>query len=450
LDDEGRVPETSFSPSRVVLALLLTLTTLGFCCASSASASIQLGAYVAAPGQVGAPEDAAVMDDWAEAVGRRPDIVMDYSNFTDPVLTEREVENISSRGAVPLVSWQLFESGWSGPTVSLAAIAQGSYDDALIRAADEARSMPFREIMIRFGHEMNGNWYGWSGDPANFIAAWRHVVTVFRNQGADNVKWVWSPNVDNGSYPFDSYFPGDEWVDYVGLDGYNWGTGGQGVNQWQGLDQVFGSSYDDLARLSSRPVIITEIGCSESGGDKAAWIRDGFLKTIPNRFPRVRAVIWFNRDMEQDWRVESSRASLAAYREVVASTLYGGDVPPSDVPEVKRLRVAIGSGAARRERVRGGRVVFRLSDSASVTLSLATAAGSTVRGANLTVRRSAGRGSVGLRRLAGGHRLRAGVSYLVVATASSSQGIASRPRKTVFRVGRRESAAGIFSARRAR
>ena len=77
--------------------------------------------------------------------------------------------------------------------------------------------------MIRFGHEMNGDWYGWSGQPAAYVAAWRHVVSVFRGEGAANVKWVWSPNVDNGDYPFARYFPGDSWVDYVALDGYNWG-----------------------------------------------------------------------------------------------------------------------------------------------------------------------------------------------------------------------------------
>lgn len=442
------------------LALLLALTA-SLALAAGASASIRLGVYDAAQGEVGAPESAQTLDQYAAMVGRKPDIVMDYSNITDPLLTKTEVANLSSRGETPLVSWQLFQSGYSGPTIPLSQIAAGAYDGELRRAASEAKAMPFSEILIRFGHEMNGDWYGWSGDPANFVAAWRHVVSVFRAEGANNVKWVWSANVESGGkYAFSSYFPGDEWVDYTGLDGYNWGTAGIGTNRWESLSQVFSSSYARLTQLSSKPVIVTEVSSSEAGGDKAAWIREGFLKTIPQSFPRVNAVVWFDRNQEEDWRIDSSSSSLAAYREVVASSLYGGPNPapaaasaadggalaieavavtsssqPDAAPTAAAVPTVVSgtpktakkSGKAQRQRLS-----YKLSRRAKLKLTVHSPRGKTYR---MLVQRSSRSGRVSLQRLLHGHALRRG-TYRVTATAIGPDGSKSKPRHTAFKVRR--------------
>ena len=91
---------------------------------------------------------------------------------------------------------------------------------------------------------------------------------------------------------------------------------------------TFRTAYATITALSTKPVIVAETGSSETGGDKAAWIEESFFRTIPEQMPRVAAVIWFNDAKERDWRVNSSQASLEAWRRVVASTLYGGDQPP--------------------------------------------------------------------------------------------------------------------------
>lgn len=423
------------------LAAMLLAATLALALAGAARASatpIELGVYTASAGHLGAPEEAAALDGYAAAVGRNPDIVMDYSNITDPLLTPREISNLQARGETPLVTWQLYKSGWSGPTIPLAEIAAGNYDSYLRESAQLARSLPFQEVMIRFGHEMNGNWYGWSGDPSAYVSAWRHVVSVFRQEGATNVKWVWAPNVDNGSYPFASYFPGDEWVDYVGLDGYNWGTAGIGVNKWQSLEEVFSSSYDQITRLSARPVMITETSSSEVGGDKASWITQGFLHTIPEQFPRVRAVVWFDRSQEEDWRVASSDASLAAYRSVVANELYGGTAPapapqaPVVVTSVRVTTVPSGkAGKTKGSKVvsRHGRVLYRLSRPASVQISV-SAGGAAKRTIRIAAARK--RGSVGIARLIGGQRRRA--YRVVVSPIEGSAPAASHSRQATFHV----------------
>lgn len=418
--------------------------------ASAAGAPIKLGVYTAAQGQLGAPEDAAWLDNYAATVGRNPDIVMDYSNVTDPLLTQREISNLQARGETPLVTWQLFQSGYSGPTMSLDELAAGNYDSYLHKAAALAKTLPF-EVMIRFGHEMNGDWYGWSGNPTGYVNAWRHVVGVFRQDGATNVKWVWSPNVEyNGSYPFTSYFPGDSWVDYVALDGYNWGTAGQGPDRWESLYEVFASSYAKLTQLSSKPVIIAETSSSEAGGNKADWIRDGFLKTIPQKFPRVSAVLWFDRNAEEDWRINTSSAALAAYREVVASTLYGGNVaPPAETkepqPVVEELEITpvvpAAPSQARTPKKKVHRAVhvrgkgsYRVSPGVTSVKLRIKGPGLTGRMAKrtLTISNPKSHGTFQLSSLSGGRLLR-DRRYRVVAVAIRG-GSVSKPRGAHFRV----------------
>ena len=430
---------------RSVALLLAAATALVLVSSGQAAAApIKLGVYTASQGQLGAPEEAAALDGYAAAVGRNPDIVMDYSNITDPLLTSREISNLAARGETPLVTWQLFESGWGGPTIPLEAIAAGDYDGYLRRAAELAKTLPFDELMIRFGHEMNGDWYGWSGSPAAYVSAWRHVVTVFRQVGAANVKWVWAPNVDNGSYPFASYFPGDAWVDYVGLDGYNWGTAGIGVDKWQSLEQVFSSSYDQLTNLSSKPVMITETSSSEVGGDKAAWITRGFLHTIPERFPRVSAVIWYDRSQEEDWRVASSQASLDAYRAVVSSTLYGGTDPaprPEDSAPAVVKSVVVTSASAGGQTAKGhaktvgrrSRLVYRLSQPAKVRIEVHVRRPGGARSSRvLTIDRTQRRGSLGLSRLLAGRSVRRAACTVLVRAIDDDSAAASPPRRTGF------------------
>ncbi|MGN6698588.1 MAG: hypothetical protein ACTHMR_10540, partial [Thermomicrobiales bacterium] len=86
-------------------------------------------------------------------------------------------------------------------------------------------------------------------------------------------------------------------------------------------------SYAALVALTDKPLMISEIACTEDGGDKAAWIKQAFLADLPDLFPRVRAVVWFQERKETDWRVDSSPAALAAYRAVAASPHYHGHLP---------------------------------------------------------------------------------------------------------------------------
>ena len=110
---------------------------------------------------------------------------------------------------------------------------------------------------------------------------------------------------------------------WLALDGYNWGRR-RWWHRWRSFDAIFGASYARLRRLApDKPIILPEIGCAETGGNKAAWMRQTMQKAIPERYPAVQAVVWFDhhRPDHPDWRIDSSPAALAAWREIVADPL---------------------------------------------------------------------------------------------------------------------------------
>jgi Glycosyl hydrolase family 26 len=318
-----------------VLVLALTLSVL-FSAESTPSArpndssTIAVGAWI--PNSEGHPRQ---LDRFTHEIGRKPVIVSLYPKWSDRPFEGAKLNPIWSRGAVPLVTWEPWDS--SGRGIPLQSIAKGRYDGYVRRSAAEAAAWG-HPILLRFAHEMNGDWYPWGrrgrNTPQLYTHVWRHVVHLFRESDATNVEWVWSPNVNEeagpsislpliggGSshpFPFERYYPGDRWVDWIGLDGFNWGKGGA----WQSFTEIFGNSYDSVVRFSSRPIIVSETASNERFGEKATWISSAFEKEIP-RFPRIRAVVWFDEAFSGvSARIDSSPEALQAFRSAMASPRY--------------------------------------------------------------------------------------------------------------------------------
>lgn len=280
---------------------------------------IATGAYI--PGIEDNPD---LIEGYAETVGRAPLIVSAYRNWSEPPFDPRVLDAISSRGAVPMVTWEPWDDSEEG--VPLWSIATGGYDHYLSEAARTAAAWG-QPVFLRFAHEMNGNWYPWGwgvggNTPAAYKAAWRHVVEVFRAEGAANVLWVWCPYVSNvRPRQFKRFYPGDEWVDWAGLDGFNWGA----YRTWQSFDTIFALSYRRLIRVTSRPLMIGEVAVGEAGGDKPRWIATSLLRKLP-RYNHVRALVWFDAaDHRADFRVDSSPRSLSAIREAFAARLFSSN-----------------------------------------------------------------------------------------------------------------------------
>jgi beta-mannanase len=273
-----------------------------------------------------------VEDDWpgstaglaaAEATaGRKANLIETYvhwgggwSAFTQ---LRSGIAAAIAHGSTPVISWMSDDPSAAGQAAyDVRSIAGGSWDAYARSWADGLRALR-SPVLLRLDSEMNGNWmtyspgFGGNGTTAaDFVAAWRHLHDIFRAAGATNVSWVWSPNVEyTGSQPLRPLYPGDAYVDWVALDGYNWGTTYGHV--WQSFGQVFDSSIAAVERLTSRPFMIAETASAEAGGDKAAWITGMFAELASRR--DIRGLIWFDLNKETDWRIASDPASAGAFR----------------------------------------------------------------------------------------------------------------------------------------
>jgi hypothetical protein len=265
-----------------------------------------------------------------------PKLVQLYRDWTIDLINVTQLDGIASRGAVPQVTWEPWDPGAADdvnqPAYNLQSIANGSHDSYLQKCAQQAKTYG-KPFQLRFAPEMNGSWAPWEGSingntPALYVAAWQHVVGLFRAAGVTNVTWVWCPNA-GPTNTIAAYWPGSSWVDMLSMDGYNWGS----ADVWQTWTQVFGPTYDIIAGLdATKPIQVGETACNQLGGDKAAWIRSSFLQEIAARFPRITDVVWFDLNKECDWRVDSSPEALAAFQEVAGAAGWGGSVPQPQPP----------------------------------------------------------------------------------------------------------------------
>ena len=259
-------------------------------------------------------------------VGHSPHELMWYRQWNEPLLSGTEIQQTARRGITPIISWEPQDpTNPTDPAYALTAIASGRWDTYITQSARSAAgtATPF---LINLAPEMNGTWSAWgpghnANTPQAFVAAYRHVVDIFRAQGASNVGWIWAPNTDqNAQGVYGSYYPGDGYVDWLGMDGYNFGT--TTSDGWLTPAQIFGRSYLALTGLSAKPIIIEETASTEIGGAKATWITQ-LAQTIPAQFPRVGALVWFQRNKETDWRVNSSAAALGAFQALAANPDWG-------------------------------------------------------------------------------------------------------------------------------
>jgi hypothetical protein len=258
---------------------------------------------------------------------------------------------VKASGRTPLLRLMPWDpaAGANQATYSLSNIARGDFDSFFASIADGLKGYG-SSVYVCLMPEMNGNWYPWgngqnANSTTNFINAWRHVVGVFRGRGATNVKFVWAPYVKNylsgsrSSVPFLNFYPGNSYVDVLGVSGYNYGaTTGASYSSFSAL---FSTSYTDLTRISSaKPIWITKTGTASDSEPtrtspdpltKAAWITD-MWKTLPAKFPRVSTVVWDNVAGDRDWRADENAASIAAFGGVVTPAPAPGPTPPPTPP----------------------------------------------------------------------------------------------------------------------
>jgi len=259
-----------------------------------------------------APASWSQIAEFTNATGVKPRIVVYYSLWNDPFSTSF-AQAAWDHDAYVLV--QLDPNG-----VTLASIAAGG-SDAYLRSYADAVIAFGHPVILSFGHEMNGTWYSW-GDghtsPATFVAAWRHLVRVFRAAGAANVTWLWTVNsVTGASSSLSLWWPGAAWVDWTGIDGYY-------VRATDTFGSVFGSTIADIRTFSSAPLLIAETAVGTTP-DRESQIDALFAGVRANR---LAGVVWFDEAQHaglyhQDWRLEDDPSALAAFM-AAATSLSGG------------------------------------------------------------------------------------------------------------------------------
>jgi hypothetical protein len=235
-------------------------------------------------------------------LGRTPPVHLTYYAWTDDwtgTVTKADL----AAGRIPLVNWEPHK-------IDFNRIVDGSLDATIVARANGSKALG-KKFFLDFAAEMNGD-EAWGGNNAPlYIAAYRHIHDLFVAAGATNVIWAWCPNVtdiNGGNKNTMDYYPGDAYVDWTGVDGYNWGTTNGG---WQSFQQVFENIYPLLA-AKKKPIMIGEMSSAQAGGNKGKWI-DGIIPTLRASFPLIKCVVWFDINKEADWRISSSPESEAAF-----------------------------------------------------------------------------------------------------------------------------------------
>ncbi|HEX5535078.1 MAG TPA: glycosyl hydrolase [Actinomycetales bacterium] len=315
---------------RTFLVVLTTLLLAGYGAGSASAKSAPVtpppntGFGVSMPG---VPGDLSPLTSLSSALGQAPRQLMWYVAWSAKSdFPTAQAAAVAATGAVPVITWEPWNpaNGVDQPAYALDRITAGDYSAYETAWAKQIKAYG-KPVVLRFAHEMNGDWYPWSAQTngntaSDYVAAWRQVRSVFSRVGVTNVSWSWSPNVPYyGSTALSALYPGDSYVDQVALDGYNWGTT-QSWSTWTSFWDIFSGGVTQLRALTTKPVFVAEVASAEAGGSKAAWISDMFATLAAH--PEIRGFSWFDHAKEADWRIDSSPESLDAFRTGLAGYSY--------------------------------------------------------------------------------------------------------------------------------
>jgi endoglucanase len=249
----------------------------------------------------------------------------------------KELNRISSNGWVPMISANPYLTKKCSPTTGdiYRSIAVGNCDK-LIRDIAVVFKTYGKNMFFRFAWEMNTDSTVWGvqsskSSPSEFVLAWRHFHNILTENGAVKVKWVFSVNIEKyNSIQIASLYPGDNYVNWTGIDGYNWGTT-QKWSRWSLFDEIFHKTYQDLVAVApNKPVMLSEFNSVSQGGNLSQWFTDALNVQIPNNYQQISAVVFFNEDKSLtegvDWRIDASPNALPALRNSLQSPIYKSSI----------------------------------------------------------------------------------------------------------------------------
>ncbi len=248
---------------------------------------------------------------------------------SDAVIPTATLKTIWEHGAIACITWEpMYLQDGIEHTVTWEDIRSGLYESYLQQLSDHIKALPF-PIVIRFGHEMNLQRYHWAShedsynedSPALYKQMYRHLIDFFRNRQVLNVLWAFCPNADsipnNAWNKIENYYPGSDYIDILGMDGYNWGStqtaAKNGWNShWRSFSDIFSSVYHDLKKLdSSKPIFVFETASVRQGGDRKKWLKEAWSTCLDWN---ITALIWFQVQKEEDWTLTPSEIDIGKPR----------------------------------------------------------------------------------------------------------------------------------------
>jgi beta-mannanase len=303
------------------------------------------------------PYDFTQLDRFTKAVGHQPSVYEFAQGWAVNQFDRSAIDKVANRGMLPLISWEPWDyqhrstiesRAGDQPAYSLSHIINGDYDGYIRSWAKGVKSLPYT-IALRFAHEMNGFWYPWGvltngNSVGEYVRAWRHVHDIFTRIGAKNVIWIWSPNIIwNDSTNLAELYPGNRYVDWIGLSGY-YGT--PGTLDYKSFNATFAQTIAKLRKFTSKPLVITETGATNVSGLMAHWITQMF-RQLPAH-TEIIGVIWFEAFRVIDWQVADHSAAASAFRAGFGSSLYRVEWRPGMRPLLTVPLRGRTAGASRR------------------------------------------------------------------------------------------------------
>lgn len=333
--------------------LILILRNISY---SQKLAAPEYGIYHGAFPDMGATEDSVTAERIIafDSLTGNPAIWVYFSDnwFHGIKFPQKELEIINSTGKIPFIRMMPrsdFIEGNQDPVYTLQKIIDGNFDNEFVQYAKSAGYFG-KPIMIEFGTEVNGNWFSWSGmyngggetdnygnpemadGPERFRDAYKHIINIFRKEGADNITWVFHAAAESAPEEkwnrMTEYYPGDNYIDWIGVSIY--GAQEQG-EKWHTFKKLITNCYNELRTVSAmKPIAILEFGVIEDPhkGNKAKWIHDALQLLIDSKFPGIKAISYWHSLWRDDngiinnMRLDSSPESIIEYKKQINNSIF--------------------------------------------------------------------------------------------------------------------------------
>ncbi|MFH1459399.1 MAG: glycosyl hydrolase [Candidatus Omnitrophota bacterium] len=304
------------------------------------TAYCEIGAFVGNPNH--RPPNAKEIREYEQLIARHIHSVLFFWAWGEGAFPKTALKDIRyhdgyDTGINLHVTWEPWKrKGFNDNSYSLNSIIKCEHDLYISKFARDCRDwsdvirLRFAHEMIHFNNPSTQGWYPWQDKPEEYVRAWKHIYGIFKNEKADNVEFVWAPlNYPDWFDVLEQYYPGKEYVDWLGIDGYNWGEDGKPAWPYdQNFSDLFYPMYhafiDHPEIFGQKKIMISETASpkdNQFGGNKSTWIEDMF-KRLKNEYSKIEAFYWFNAKKEKDWRVNSSPLSLAAFKNSIQDPYF--------------------------------------------------------------------------------------------------------------------------------